>query len=92
MEKNNYKAKKKTVEEKERLRQYNRNYYNNVRKNNLEYMEKMRLYNEIHNTKRKETNENFKKLNIEKKIKIIKDLNVSIFNVKIEYGEFILEF
>ena len=48
---NKLKSKKKTPEEKEKLRQYNRKYYNNVRKNNIDFLNKMKEYNDKHNNK-----------------------------------------
>ena len=89
---NKLKSKKKTPEEKEKLRQYNRKYYNNVRKNNIDFLNKMKEYNDKHNNKRKELHKEFKLLCNKERIKIIKEFKLSESIVKIQFGEFILEF
>jgi len=89
---NKLKLKKKTHEEKEKLKQYNRNYYNNVRKNNIDFLNKMKEYNDIHNNKRKELNKEFKVLYGVERLKIIKELKSNSFKVNIQKGKFILEF
>lgn len=78
------KLRNKTFEEREKLKQYNRNYYRLVRKNNIEFLNKMKEHNNYHNNKKKEAN---------KEIRVLSDTEETFsFKIIIQQGVFIIEF
>lgn len=80
-----------SIQQKEKLREYNRRYYNNVRKHSSEFKKKMEIYRKINfQTGRIPKIDSDKNINIKTKCKLVK-IKEKV-RIIILYGNFIIEF